>query len=50
MKLKVPKVKGAKPNKKMGKGTSSKVGTATKPVGKPRMRAGGYPHKAKSGK
>jgi hypothetical protein len=40
MKRKVPSIKGMKPNKKTGKESSGKVGTATKPVGKPRMRTG----------
>lgn len=44
MKKKVPATKAMKPMKKMPKGTSkgrsSKVGTATKPVGIPRMMKG----------
>lgn len=48
MKRKVAKVKAPKLNKKLGKELSSKVGTATKPTGMPRMRSG-YP-KAKAGK
>ena len=40
MKQKVPKVKGAKPTKKIGKPMSDKVKNPSKAVGVPRMRMG----------